>query len=209
MSIKRIMATLLGTTLVAGPAFAADLPQRSAPPMFTPVSAYNWTGLYVEMPLRGLRLGPSKPARLDRAPVQPKQQFQPQRRTARRHDRWSSPSRTRGARNRGGQRLGQHRWIGNREYHSASRHIASPAFRERVRFLPPGRRVGYALDNWLLYSTFGVAAFEGASRGTVLSGAVACGSLSLPNCANSQFRPRCRCWPGRGIWVYAKLERKG
>jgi outer membrane immunogenic protein len=50
-------------------------------------------------------------------------------------------------------------------------------------------RIGYAADNWLFYSTFGVAALNGSARGTVLSGATACGTFSLPNCSNSQFRP--------------------
>ena len=57
------------------------------------------------------------------------------------------------------------------------------------RFLPPVRRVRLRLGQLAALLNIRVAAFEGASRGTGLSGAVACGSLSLPNCANSQFRP--------------------
>jgi outer membrane immunogenic protein len=49
-------------------------------------------------------------------------------------------------------------------------------------------RVGYAADNWLFYGTGGIAMLQNKARGSVISG-VACGSLSLPNCSNSQLRP--------------------
>src|ERR1700734_2300651 len=47
MNLKSILAAAL-VTVLGSPAFAADLPVRSAPPsMLSPVSAYNWTGIYV------------------------------------------------------------------------------------------------------------------------------------------------------------------
>src|ERR1700677_5252735 len=47
MNFKSILTAALMASLCAS-AFAADLPVRSAPsPMYSPVSAYNWTGFYV------------------------------------------------------------------------------------------------------------------------------------------------------------------
>src|SRR5271163_1408884 len=47
MTFKNALAAAIVVALGA-PAFAADLPIRSAPPsMLSPVSAYNWTGFYV------------------------------------------------------------------------------------------------------------------------------------------------------------------
>ena len=47
MTSKNALAAAIVVAL-GGPAFAADLPIRSAPPsMLSPVSAYNWTGIYV------------------------------------------------------------------------------------------------------------------------------------------------------------------
>ena len=40
-----LLSALFG--MASASAFAADLPMRSAPPVFTPVPVYNWTGFYV------------------------------------------------------------------------------------------------------------------------------------------------------------------
>ena len=187
MSIKSIVATALGATVFAGAAFAADLPQRSAPPMLTPVSAYNWTGIYVGANA-GYGWGRQNPLGL----IAP--QFS-------QNNSFSLSGGLFGG-TIGGQVQVGHVVLGieadgawaNIAGSATANITALPGTSLRLRsedesFFTARSRVGYALDNWLLYTTFGVAAFEGASRGTVLSGAVACGSLSLPNCANSQFRP--------------------
>ena len=44
-STLRITTALAGLTL-AGSAFAADLPRRAPPPVFTPVPVFTWTGAY-------------------------------------------------------------------------------------------------------------------------------------------------------------------
>ncbi|WP_342150878.1 porin family protein [Methylorubrum sp. SB2] len=41
-----VSASLLASALCAGGAVAADLPARAAPPVFTPVPVFTWTGLY-------------------------------------------------------------------------------------------------------------------------------------------------------------------
>jgi outer membrane immunogenic protein len=187
MSFKLMLATAFGATVIAGTAFAADLPQRSPPPMFTPVSAYNWTGLYVGANA-GYGWGNQNPLGL----IAP--QFS-------QNNSFSMSGGLFGG-TIGGQLQVAHVVLGIEADGawadiggSATANIAAlPGTSLRLHsqddsFFTARSRVGYALDNWLLYTTFGVAAFEGASRGSVLSGATTCGSLSLPNCANSQFRP--------------------
>ena len=187
MSIKRMMAASLGTMMVAGTAFAADLPQRSAPPMLTPVSAYNWTGIYVGGNA-GYAWGNQNPLGL----IAP--QFS-------QNNSFSLSGGMLGG-TVGGQVQVGHVVLGieadgawaNITGSATANITALPGTSLNLHssdqsFFTARSRVGYAIDNLLLYTTFGVAAFEGASRGTVLSGATACGSLSLPNCANSQFRP--------------------
>ena len=38
--------TALAGIVIAGSAFAADLPRRAAPPVFVPVPVFTWTGAY-------------------------------------------------------------------------------------------------------------------------------------------------------------------
>ncbi|TXN81389.1 porin family protein, partial [Methylobacterium sp. WL8] len=44
-SMLRGVTALAGIAL-AGSAFAADLPRRAPPPVFTPVPVFTWTGAY-------------------------------------------------------------------------------------------------------------------------------------------------------------------
>ncbi|MCJ2100200.1 outer membrane protein, partial [Methylobacterium sp. E-046] len=45
--IKKLLLASAATALMAGSAFAADLPRRAAPPpVFTPVPVFTWTGAY-------------------------------------------------------------------------------------------------------------------------------------------------------------------
>ncbi len=188
MSLKGMLAVALGFSVLAGTTFAADLPQRSPPPpMLTPVSAYNWTGIYVGVNA-GYGWGSQNPLGL----IAP--QFS-------QNNNFSMSGELFGG-TVGGQLQVGHVVLGIEADGawaniggSATAHIAAlPGTSLSLHsaddsFFTARSRVGYAMDNWLLYTAFGVAAFEGASRGTVLSGTTACGSLSLPNCANSQFRP--------------------
>lgn len=187
MTSKNALAAAIVVAL-GGPAFAADLPIRSAPPsMLSPVSAYNWTGFYVGANA-GYGWGNQNPLGL----IAP--QFG-------QNNSFSVNGGMFGG-TVGGQIQVSHVVLGvEADGDWAGINGSSTA---RIPLLPGTNlrlesrndalftarsRIGYAADNWLFYSTFGVAALNGEARGSVLSGATACGTISLPNCSNSQFRP--------------------
>jgi outer membrane immunogenic protein len=186
-----IFKSILTAPLVAvlgGSAFAADLPIRSAPPsMLSPVSAYNWTGFYV-----GANAGYGRGNQNPLALIAP--QFG-------QNNSFNINGGMFGG-TVGGQIQVSHvvlgveadgDWAGINGSSTASiRALPGTTLRLDSRndaLFTARSRIGYAADNWLFYSTFGVAALNGEARGSVLSGATACGTISLPNCANSQFRP--------------------
>lgn len=45
--IRTFLAATAAVALASGAAFAADLPRRQAPPVFTPVPVFAWTGFYI------------------------------------------------------------------------------------------------------------------------------------------------------------------
>jgi opacity protein-like surface antigen len=47
MNLKRLLVSAAVVAISMTAAFAADLPMRSAPPVFTPVPVYDWSGFYV------------------------------------------------------------------------------------------------------------------------------------------------------------------
>jgi outer membrane immunogenic protein len=47
MNLKRLLVSAAVVTISMTAAFAADLPMISAPPVFTPVPVYDWSGFYV------------------------------------------------------------------------------------------------------------------------------------------------------------------
>jgi outer membrane immunogenic protein len=47
MNVKRLLLPAALVAISTTAAFAADLPSRSAPPVFTPIPVYNWSGFYV------------------------------------------------------------------------------------------------------------------------------------------------------------------
>jgi outer membrane immunogenic protein len=179
---------LLGMLTASWTAFAADLPPRSpAPSMLSPVSVYNWTGLYVGANA-GWGWGNQNPLGLIAPQFGQNNSF--------------SVSGGMFGGTLGGQVQVNHVVLGLEADGDWARINGSST--ASIPLLPgttlrlasqndalftARSRIGYAADNWLFYSTFGVAALNGSARGTVLSGATACGTLSLPNCSNSQFRP--------------------
>jgi outer membrane immunogenic protein len=187
MKFKSILTAAL-VAVLGGPAFAADLPVRSAPPsMLSPVSAYNWTGIYVGANA-GYGWGNQNPLGL----IAP--QFG-------QNNSFSTSGGMFGG-TVGGQVQVSHVVLGLEADGDWARingsSIASipalPGTTLRLAsyndaLFTARSRIGYAADNWLFYTTFGVAALNGSARGTVLSGGTACGTFSLPNCSNSQFRP--------------------
>jgi outer membrane immunogenic protein len=44
--LRGLLLTSAATALLTGGAFAADLPRRAPPPVFTPVPVFTWTGAY-------------------------------------------------------------------------------------------------------------------------------------------------------------------
>jgi outer membrane immunogenic protein len=186
MSLTRLFAAALLAAPVSF-AFAADLPPRPAPPMLSPVPVYNWTGIYV-----GINGGGGWGSQNPLALVAP--QFG-------QNNSFSLSGGVVGG-TIGGQVQVNHvvlgleadaDWAGIKG--SSTVPIPSlPGTSLRLStqdnaVYTARSRIGYAADNWLFYGTAGVAALNGAARGSVLSGAAACGSVSLPNCSNSQLRP--------------------
>ena len=187
MTSKNALAAAIVVAL-GGPAFAADLPIRSAPPsMLSPVSAYNWTGFYVGANA-GYGWGNQNPLGLIAPQLGQNNSF--------------NVNGGMFGGTVGGQVQVSHVVLGvEADGDWAGINGSSTA---RIPLLPGTNlrlesrndavftarsRIGYAADNWLFYGTFGVAALNGEARGSVLSGATACGTISLPNCSNSQFRP--------------------
>lgn len=175
-------------TLTVGPAIAADLPMRPEPPsMLSPVPVYNWTGIYGGVN-GGYAWGNQNPLAL----IAP--QFG-------QNNSYGISGGVFGG-TLGGQLQVSHMvlglevdadWAGLQGSRTLS--IPSlPGTSLRLSTLDNGvftarSRIGYAADNWLFYATGGVAALDGSARGSVLTGVTACGTISLPNCSNSQFRP--------------------
>jgi outer membrane immunogenic protein len=187
MNFKIILTAALMAPLGAS-AFAADLPVRSAPePMFSPVSAYNWTGIYVGANA-GYGWGNQNPLGLIAPQFGQNNGF---------NINGGMFGGTVGGQVQvnhvvlGLEADGDWAWIDGSSTASI-RLLPGTALRLDSRndaLFTARSRIGYAADNWLFYSTFGVAALNGEARGSVLSGATACGTISLPNCSNSQFRP--------------------
>ena len=168
MTSKNALAAAIVVAL-GGPAFAADLPIRSAPPsMLSPVSAYNWTGFYVGANA-GYGWGNQNPLGLIAPQFGQNNSFNVNGGMF------------------GGTVGGQSKSVMS---FSASRLTAigleiNGSSTARIPLLPGTNlrlelaeqhcvhcrsRIGYAADNWLFYGTFGVAALNGEARGSVLSG---------------------------------------
>jgi len=184
--IRKILLSTAMLTVLAGPAFAADLPMRSSPPpMLSPVPVYNWTGLYVGGNV-GYGWGSQNPLGL----IAP--QFS-------QNNAYSIGGGVIGA-TLGGQVQVNHvvlglegdgDWANISGAGTATLPIGDAlALRARDTSMFTVRsRIGYAQDNWLFYGTGGVALLNGNARGTVLTGLNACGTINLPNCSGSQLRP--------------------
>jgi outer membrane immunogenic protein len=186
--IFRSILTAALVAVLSGSAFAADLPVRSVPPspMYSPVSAYNWTGIYVGANA-GYGWGNQNPLGLIAPQLGQNNSF---------NINGGMFGGTVGGQVQvnhvvlGVEADGDWAWINGSSTASIPL-LPGTALRlssQNDALFTARSRIGYAADNWLFYSTFGVAALNGEAKGSVLSGA-ACGSISLPNCSNSQFRP--------------------
>ena len=206
MIFKSILTAAL-VVILGDSAFAADLPVRSAPePMLSPVSAYNWTGIYVGANA-GYGWGNQNPLGLIAPQFGQNNSF---------NINGGMFGGTVGGQVQvshvvlGLEADGDWAWINGSSTASIPL-LPGTALRlssQNDALFTARSRIGYAADNWLFYSTFGVAALNGEARGSVLSGATACGIHQPSQLLELPVSPRRRGGSRRRIRIYAQLERQ-